>query len=89
MESAKAFIERMKTDEEFARKVSNQKDNEERMKFVTAEGFNFTGEEIKMATEDLTDEDLAQVTGGNETWDKAKCTFSKLYSEIRCETVMF
>ncbi len=64
MESAKAFIERMKTDEEFARQVSNQKDNEERMKFVTAEGFNFSGEEIKKATEDLADVDLVQATGG-------------------------
>ncbi len=64
MESAKAFIERMKTDEEFARLVANKKDNEGRMKFVTAEGFNISSEEIKKATEALADEDLAQVAGG-------------------------
>ncbi len=73
IESAKAFIERMKTDEEFARQVSNQKDNETRMKFVLAEGFNCTGEEIKKATEDLSEVDLERVTGGfracNNKWD--------------------
>ena len=68
IESAKAFIERMKNDKEFAKKVKECKDTEERMEFVKAEGFDFTREEIKEVVGDkLTDDDLDSVVGGSMT----------------------
>ncbi len=66
IESAKAFIERMKTDEEFARQVSNQKDNEERMKFFLAEGFNFTIDEINSCQRELSDTELSEVSAAGD-----------------------
>jgi predicted ribosomally synthesized peptide with nif11-like leader len=46
IESAKAFIERMKTDEDFTKKVIARKDAEKLMVFVKAEGFDCTAEEL-------------------------------------------
>ncbi len=66
IESAKSFIDRMKTDEEFVEKVSKCKDAEERMMFVKSAGFDFTSAEIKMVAGKLTDGDLAAVMGGTE-----------------------
>ena len=63
IESAKAFIEKMKTDEEFAKKVKECKDGAARMAFAKGSGFEFTVEEIKLEGE-LSDEDLDAVAGG-------------------------
>jgi predicted ribosomally synthesized peptide with nif11-like leader len=49
IESAKLFIHRMKTDGEFAEKVTECKDSETRTAFIKSEGFDFTTEEIKEA----------------------------------------
>jgi predicted ribosomally synthesized peptide with nif11-like leader len=46
IESAKAFIERIKTDEDFAQKYIARKDAEKLMVFVKAEGFDCTPEEL-------------------------------------------
>lgn len=64
MESAKAFLERMKGDEEFARQVSHQKDQEARRKFVLGEGFSFTLEELHQVAGQLSEEDLEAVAAG-------------------------
>lgn len=63
VESAKAFIEKMKTDEGFAKKIKECSDNEARMAFAKESGFNFTVEEIKLEGE-LSDDDLDAVAGG-------------------------
>ena len=47
IESAKAFIERLNTDVEFARKVAGCKDAKAHMVLAKAEGFDFTPEDIK------------------------------------------
>ena len=64
IESAKAFIERMKTDEAFANQVESRKDKEERMKFVSEQGFNFSEQEVQQLAKELSDDDLESVTGG-------------------------
>jgi len=62
--SAKSFIERMKTDEEFAKKVTSCKDVEARMKCVKDEGFDFTKEELELVKAELSDEDVKNLAGG-------------------------
>lgn len=62
--SAKNFIERMKTDEDFAKKVIAFKDSEERLAFVKMEGFDFTSDEINQTAGELSDEELERVSGG-------------------------
>lgn len=64
VESAKKFMERMKTDEAFANKVKECKDNEARMAFVKGAGFDFTIEEIKGIQGELSDDELDAVAGG-------------------------
>ena len=46
IKSAKAFIARMRTDEEFAEKVEEFVDLESRITFVEAAGYHFTAAEI-------------------------------------------
>jgi predicted ribosomally synthesized peptide with nif11-like leader len=66
IESAKAFIDRMKTDEDFSRQVRSCKDAESRMSFVKASKFDFSTEEIKKVQLELSDEELEKVAGGHE-----------------------
>jgi predicted ribosomally synthesized peptide with nif11-like leader len=64
--SAKAFIEKVKDDEDFREKLGELKDGKERMEFIKAAGFDFTKEEIAKIKEEegLTDEELDNVAGG-------------------------
>ena len=64
IESATAFIERMKTDEDFRKKVTECKDNEARNAFVLKEGYNFTKEDINALKVNLTDDDLQNISAG-------------------------
>lgn len=65
IESAKAFIDRMKTDENFANKMSECKDVETLLSLVESEGFDFTSAEISLATNELSDEQLDEIAGGS------------------------
>ncbi|MBW4054613.1 MAG: Nif11-like leader peptide family natural product precursor [Proteobacteria bacterium] len=67
IESAQAFIERMKSDEEFAKNVTECKDSEARMSYVKEAGFEFTLEEVKAVSSELTDDVLDNVVGGSGT----------------------
>lgn len=64
--SAKAFVERVKNDEDFKKKLGALKDAEERFQFAKAAGFDFTKEELTKVKEEegLTDEELDNVAGG-------------------------
>ncbi len=62
--SAKAFIERMKTDSTFAAQVTACADARARMALVKAAGFDFTAQEMDRLRPELTDEELGQVAGG-------------------------
>jgi predicted ribosomally synthesized peptide with nif11-like leader len=64
IESAKAFIERMKTDEEFAKNVMVCKDADTFRSLVQAAGFEFNDEEIREVTGVISNDDLANVAGG-------------------------
>jgi len=62
-ESAKAFWERVKTDEAFARRVAACKDAQARGELVKAEGYEFTNEELKNMYE-LDAEALDKIVAG-------------------------
>jgi len=64
VESAKKFIEKVKADEAFAKKVKECKDSEARLAFAKASGFDFTAEEIKGLKTELSDDELDAVAGG-------------------------
>lgn len=69
IEAAKSFIERMKTDEEFAKKVTACKDIEERKTLIQQAGFDFTASEFKEVSQVLSDDDLENVAGGTVSLD--------------------
>ncbi len=64
LESARAFLERMKTDEDFRNKVTECKDSETRIAWVQQEGFAFTEEDIKALKVELTDRELQDISAG-------------------------
>ena len=66
-ESAKAFVERMKSDEKFRTKIIAVEDVSARAKLIQSEGFDCSAEEIDTATSELSDEEMAGVTGGAPT----------------------
>ena len=63
-ESAKAFLERIKNDEDFRKEVGDLTSAEERMNFAKVQGFDFTKEEIDSLTSELSDDELDTVAGG-------------------------
>ena len=69
IESAKAFIERMKTDEEFNNRVSTAEDQKARIALVKAEGFDFSVEDINAVKSELTGDDLDAIAGGGCNYD--------------------
>ncbi|ATW26574.1 Nif11-like leader peptide family natural product precursor [Candidatus Formimonas warabiya] len=66
VESAKAFIEKIKSDEDFKNKLGQLKDGQARLDFAKGAGFDFTAEDIAKVKEEqgLTDEELDGVAGG-------------------------
>ncbi len=64
MEQAKAFIEKMKTDEAFTARVLAVRNVAMRMDLINAEGFDFTGAELRAVVGELTEADLEVVVGG-------------------------
>ena len=70
IQSAEAFIERLKTDEEFRNRITKAETAEARKAIIKAEGFEFTKEDIKKGMELLTDDELDQVAGGGIDFDR-------------------
>ncbi len=64
IESAKAFVERMKTDEDFRKEVGGKSSPEDQMKFVKENGFDFSKEEFGQVKSELSEEDLDRIDGG-------------------------
>ncbi|HPL53222.1 MAG TPA: Nif11-like leader peptide family natural product precursor [Bacillota bacterium] len=66
VESAKAFIAKIKSDEDFKSKLSQLENGQARLDFAKAAGFDFTADDIAKAKEEqgLTDEELDGVAGG-------------------------
>lgn len=65
IEAAKAFIERMKTDEDFAKNVTACKDADSFRSLVQTAGFEFNENEIKAVAAELNDTELENVAGGD------------------------
>lgn len=70
VESAKAFIEKVKSDEEFAKKVMECKDADGRLALSKDAGFDFTTEEITEVGSELDDGELDAVAGAGS----CRCT---------------
>ncbi|KZR62106.1 hypothetical protein PMIT1303_02309 [Prochlorococcus sp. MIT 1303] len=70
-QSAVEFLQRMLDDEEFCHALEEAPDSSSRYKLVQAAGFDFTETELDETTteilsdEELTDDDLAAIAGGN------------------------
>ncbi len=64
IESAKAFLERMKTDEDFRNSVGEIGTAEERLEYVKKAGFDFTKDEIANLKDELSDDDMDNISGG-------------------------
>ena len=62
IESAKAFIERVKTDEEFRDRVQAAEDEDARLAVVKAEGFDFSADDIRAVEGELSDYDLDRIS---------------------------
>ena len=73
IESAKAFLERVKNDEDFRKELEKKPSVEERIEFAKAQGFDFTTEEIDSLKDELSDEELDAVAGGWSTGGQTGC----------------
>ena len=71
IESAKAFLEKIKNDEDFRKSVRKIATAEERMEFVKGAGFDFTKEDMATLKDELSESDLDGVSGGS--WGHDKC----------------
>ncbi len=73
IESAKAYIERLKTDEDFRERMKDAADKEARIALVKAEGFDFSEEDIKAVNSELSDDELDAVAAGGAWDDSCGC----------------
>jgi len=64
IESARAYVDKMKNDENFRNKVLACENAEKRMEFVKTQGFDFSQEEINSIFPSLSNGDLQRVAGG-------------------------
>ncbi|MCP4575491.1 MAG: Nif11-like leader peptide family natural product precursor [Deltaproteobacteria bacterium] len=64
IESAQAFIERLKTDGDFRNRVTAAETAEARKVIVEAEGFVFSPEEIGSEVDQLSLEEMELISGG-------------------------
>lgn len=91
IESAKEFRKKMKADLGFCQNVMSYEDVEEFLEFVVKEGFDFTGQELKIASEELDKEangelgmdELELVGGGCAMF--APCTPRTPYSYCKIQ----
>jgi predicted ribosomally synthesized peptide with nif11-like leader len=64
IESAKAFVARMKNDQKFAAKIGECKNLAEFVSCAGKAGFHFTKEDFELVKSELSQEELSSVTGG-------------------------
>ncbi len=65
IESAKAYLERIKNDEDFKKEVGEKSSPEDRMKFIKDNGFDFSKEEFEQVKSELSDDELEKIGGGS------------------------
>ena len=76
VESANAFVVRMKTDKEFAARVGSAETQEDRWTILKAEGFDFNKGEFNAVYDDMNDEAL--LTTGGSVLRSRECLCCKL-----------
>lgn len=64
MESAQTFIEKMKTDQEFAAQIKECQSLNDLVALAKQAGFDFSADEAQAAVDTLSDEELDGVAGG-------------------------
>jgi len=64
IESAKAFLEKVKDDEDFRKSLGEIATSEERMEYIKGAGFDFTKDEIATLNDELSADELDGVAGG-------------------------
>lgn len=90
IESAKSFVKRMKSDEEFAKKVNEFKSMEEAQRYVTSQGFNFTVEELRECQHELDDDELASVVAAKGAYPYCEVgSVYDWYPNCQSETLTF
>ena len=62
LDQAKTFFEKVKQDEELAKSLSNAKDNEAKLEIAKKLGYNFDIKEAKLLSQELSKEDLENLT---------------------------
>jgi predicted ribosomally synthesized peptide with nif11-like leader len=72
VEQAKAFIEKMKTDEAFREQIMAIETPEGRLKAIGAAGFDCTGDEVNEASADVGNEALAAGVRNCYGWGRCK-----------------
>ena len=66
IEQAQAFFEKVKNDEDLAKRLSEAQDNESKLEIARQEGFEFELEDAKIAKDALTEEGLERVAAGSQ-----------------------
>jgi predicted ribosomally synthesized peptide with nif11-like leader len=69
VEQARAFIEKLNSDENLLKQVNDAANNAARLELAKSAGFNFSADEMnsvisKLASEELTEDELDAVAGG-------------------------
>ncbi len=76
IESAKMFLEKIQSDEEFKNKIGALESKAERIELIKGEGFDFTEEEFNQVRKELSPETLDKVAGGGHcgyTHESERC----------------
>ena len=68
IEEAKLFIEKLKHDEQLAKKISQCRSTQEKINIAKSEGYNISSEDIKIYQSTLENEELDKITAGREQW---------------------
>ncbi len=74
IENAKAFVERMKTDENFRKKVGEKSSPDDRMKFAKESGYDFSKDELEQVKSELSEDELEKIGAGTGTRDETDFT---------------
>ena len=64
IQSARDFLAKVSKDEEFRKGLDGCKTGADRYQLAQGAGFEFTGDEMKVAAGELQDADLAVISGG-------------------------
>ena len=73
MESAQTYIERLRCDEDFAKRIEEAESSESRELIVRSEGFSFTKHEIDKVASKLSEEELAALLRGPSSGTACEC----------------